>query len=85
LIQPPRGNEILVSYYRAFDQYAARDFKGVVSIFTIEMFNDSPRLLKKPVCSKKISLKKCINNITYQTITIQNLCCYKTLYLQNPE
>jgi len=46
----------LVSYYRAFDQYAARDFKGVVSIFTIEMFNDSPRLLKKPVCGKKISL-----------------------------
>ena len=53
MIQPPRGNEILVSYYRAFDQYAARDFKGVVSIFTIEMFNDSPRLLKKPVVVKK--------------------------------
>jgi len=58
LIQPPRGNEILVSYYRAFDQYAARDFKGVVSIFTIEMFNDSPRLLKKPVVVKKNKPKK---------------------------
>jgi len=48
----------LVSYYRAFDQYAARDFKGVVSIFTIEMFNDSPRLLKKPVVVKKNKPKK---------------------------
>jgi len=66
LIQHLEEMRYLVSYYRAFDQYAARDFKGVVSIFTIEMFNDSPRLLKKPVCSKKkISLKKCINNITY--------------------